>query len=302
MFYWPCSQPLAGSLVLQDAMDFCRGGVISDKNEENWLQSFLSLIRDGLGQEKYSDDTSSRKRILVLEDNLEANGKLEKKNLESISKFLDSNNEVDMIHLAYIPFVPNLIVTSTEDKSVVKLNCGVGSALGTTAYIINESAIEKILKEDSRKGYYCAIPDMMALLFPDTRYCAFPTPFLRAPKIPSLVNPQLDDLRAMLFQPPVVSLVQNLLAYTQVSSNNLFFCTISLLLTTATLAGKITLDAAHQIVTNGSYDGNIALPFISSLFSVLCLAVLAQGVILAPSPPEVLEDEEIEAKLNMMTF
>ena len=79
MFYWPCSPPLAGSLVLQDAMDFCRGGVISDKNEENWLQSFLSLIRDGLGQEKYSDDTSSRKRILVLEDNLEANGKLEKK-------------------------------------------------------------------------------------------------------------------------------------------------------------------------------------------------------------------------------
>ena len=110
-----------------------------------------------------------------------------------------------MFHLSYIPYVPNLTVTKTPtNPNVVQLTCGVGSALGTTAYLISSTALSTITAHHSIRGYYAAIPDVMAELFPSSRYAARPAPFLRTPDAPSLVNPRLDALRTSLFRPEVV--------------------------------------------------------------------------------------------------
>ena len=45
-------------------------------------------------------------------------------------------------------------------------------------------------------GYVDAIPNVMARLFPDSRFAAYPMPFHRAAAVKSLVNGQLDSLRA----------------------------------------------------------------------------------------------------------
>ena len=117
-------------------------------------------------------------------------------------------------------------------------------------------------------------------------------PFLRAPKIPSLVNPQLDDLRSILFQPGVVVAVQSVLALSGLSSNNLLFATVGSLLGISGVAGKTTFDAGYQLLSTGSYDGNVILPVLSSAFSLFSLGILGAGAALAPKPPERPEDEE----------
>ena len=82
-----------------------------------------------------------------------------------------------MFHLSYIPYVPNLTVTKTPtNPNVVQLTCGVGSALGTTAYLISSTALSTITAHHSIRGYYAAIPDVMAELFPSSRYAARPAP------------------------------------------------------------------------------------------------------------------------------
>ena len=73
--------------------------------------------------------------------------------------------------------------------------------LGTTSYIITSRGIDALLAEHERTGYVDAIPNMMARLFADSRYAAYPMPFHRAATIKSLVNAQLDALRSILFQP-----------------------------------------------------------------------------------------------------
>jgi len=196
----------------------------SDQKQQLW-QQLMPFIGD-------SNDSSiycQTRMILVLEDNLDTSGSFAQSTLDALFAFTSMPDiSWDVIHLSYIPYVPNLLVSKTSDSSIVKLSTGVGSALGTTAYIINENGMKSLIREDEKRGYYAAIPNVMALKFPDSRYAPYPVPFLRAAKVPSLVNPQLDDLRSILFQPGVVSSVQLLLTQTGLSSNNLLFATIVL--------------------------------------------------------------------------
>lgn len=225
--------------------------------------------------------------ILVLEDNLGVGFTgPDRSNIDAVSAFMSSSSW-DMIHLSYIPYVPNLIVSKTPaSDAVVQLSTGLGSALGTTAYVVNRGGIEALVKEDDRTDGYrgAAIPDVMAELFPESRYAAEPAPFLRAPTTASLVNPQLDDLRALLFQPPVVRAVQGLLSGTGFKSNDLLFAVVGALLGVAGVAGRVTVDAGYQLATTGGYEGNAVLPLFSSMFSVVSLAIVAQGAALAPKP------------------
>ena len=291
--------------VLKCAKDEIQSSADKDSNM-NWWKPVLSLLENDKNHDKQGanesgkkvrGDVESNRKILVLEDNIACNGDMNRDVLESITDFVSNTKEWDMIHLAYIPYVPNLVVSRSGNKNVVKVTSGVGSALGTTAYIIDESAINTILEEDAKRGYYAAIPDVMALLFPNSRFAAFPTPFLRAPKTKSLVNPQLDDLRSVLFQPAFVAQFQNILVWTGLSTNVIFFSAIGSLLLGLGIAGKSTSAAVNEFVTTGSYDGNIAIPLVNLLFTTFCLAVLAQGVLLAPKPPEQEVDEQTKTIL-----
>jgi len=228
-----------------------------------------------------------KKKILVLEDNIALTGNLDGTGLQAIREYVESSdNDWDVMHLAYIPYVPSLVVSPTDDDSIVQLSCGIGSALGTTAYIIQESAVETLLRQDREQSYYAAIPDVMAELFPNTRYAAFPTPFLRAPKTKSLVNPQLDDLRELLFQPIMTSTIQLILTKSGISTNQLLPLTILSLLSVSSVAGKMSWDAISSILHTGTYDGPILLAVLSFMITFVSLAIIVQGIMLAPEPPQ----------------
>jgi len=255
--------------------------------------SHISIMQDAkrrIVDKKKNDEDC---RILVLEDNLacrfddnnHGSNVLRQDLLNACTEFLQSNQGTcDILHLAYTPYVPNLTVLKTNNSNIVQLKCGVGSALGTTAYIATRHAIDATLKEHSEMGYVAAIPDIMAKLFPDTRYASYPAPFQRAPKTKSLVNPQLDDLRSILFQPYVVALTQDLLVVTGLCTNNLLPVVVSGLFVVAGAAGKVTMDAGVELFTTGSYQGNVILPMLSSAFSFFSLGVLGVGAALAPKP------------------
>ena len=229
--------------------------------------------------------------VLVVEDNvaLTENGNVDLRQLITRIEDFKGTSSFDVLHLAYICYVPNLKVTKTDVSNIVKLSSGVGSSLGTTAYIISLQGMEAVLAEDNARGYYYvgrAIPDVMAEIFPETRYALYPVPFHRASKVKSLVNPQLDSLREVLFEPAIIVKVQSILAETGLSTNTLLPIIIFLLLGLSGTSLRISLDAAYQISQTGSYDGILILPIISSVVSLFVLAIIGQGVALAPKPQQ----------------
>jgi hypothetical protein len=144
-----------------------------------------------------------------------------------------------------------------------------------------------LIQEDNRNGFRTPIPDVMSEQFPQSRYSTFPTPFLRAPKTKSLVNPQLDDLRELLFLPAVVGQFQNVLALTGLSTNTIFFATIGALVAAGGVAGMGVMDAANQFVTTGSYDGNLVLLLINVIFPTFSIVVLTPAKLTQlPVPPQ----------------
>ncbi len=250
-------------------------------------------------QKKDEDDDVSKGddevKALVFEDNLSlGNRELVQETIDAVSNFIQTNeNNWDVIHLAYIPYVPDLKVSKTEDKRIVKLSTSnQQSALGTTAYIINSKAMKRIVEEDDRKGYTISIPDAMAELFGDSRYALNPTAFVRAPATKSLVNPQLDDLRSILFRPTVVSIVQQILVETGLSTTVLLPIVILLLILTSISSGSSTLHAAQEYLTYGTLDGPLIFPIINAMFSLFSLGLIVQGILLAPAPNDADEEEE----------
>jgi GR25 family glycosyltransferase involved in LPS biosynthesis len=281
--------------VMKDALKYIKSLDLEQNQSpkaDDWFGSFVSLLAGSVTKStskshlKRDADKKKTKCILVLEDNLEFSGHMGGETLQAVSEYLFSDKGADMIHLSYIPYVPNLVVNKTENKYIVSLTTGKSSALGTTAYVISQKAIERIVEEDSKYGFRAPIPDVMAEQFPNSRYSAYPTPFLRAPKTKSLVNPQLDNLREILFQPPVVSLVQNILAITGLSTNSLLFITVAVLLTTGGIGTSGVVDAVEQYISSGSYDGNIIFLLINLAFTTFSLGILIQGAALAPKPPK----------------
>jgi GR25 family glycosyltransferase involved in LPS biosynthesis len=274
----------------------------ASNKSDDWLVSLLSMFgnNDGKVQTKVeptkNNGDENPKCIMVLEYNLEFSGNLNAETLKSVSRYLGNDSGADIIHLSYIPYVPNLIVSRTSDKNIVGLSTGQSSALGTTAYIITEKAIETLIQEDSKNGFRAPIPDVMAEQFPESRFSAYPSPFLRAPKTKSLVNPQLDDLRELLFIPAVVSRVQSVLTMTGLSTNSLLFGTVIALLAAGSVGVVGVVDAVNQFISTGSYDGNLIFLVINVIFTTCSLGILAQGAALAPKPPEEVNEDIFEVE------
>lgn len=249
--------------------------------QKAWLQSLLPTD----SASSAFDADSCNYNVLILEDNIETSGSLDQLTINTIAQYVTSGKPWDIVQLSYNPYVPNLAVTRTDSNGIVKLSCGVGSALGTTAYVINDEGMRKLVEHDNSRGFYSPIPDVMAELFPESRFAAFPAPFVRAPRTKSLVNPQLDDLRTLLFQPAVASQVQSILVVTGLSTNALLPITIVGLLASTALSGRSTVDAIWSLATTGSFDGPIFLTLLSTIMTAFSLGILAQGIMLAPKPP-----------------
>mmetsp|Transcript_19206 Transcript_19206/g.47819 ORF Transcript_19206/g.47819 Transcript_19206/m.47819 type:complete len:409 (-) Transcript_19206:54-1280(-) len=232
--------------------------------------------------------------VLIFEDNVNLSNKvLVQETIDAISNFVQNNEkDWDVIHLAYIPYVPDLKVSKTNNDKIVKLSTSnQQSALGTTAYIINSKAMKRIVEEDDKNGYKVSIPDAMADLFGESRYALNPTVFVRAPATKSLVNPQLDDLRTILFRPTVVALVQQILVVTGLSTTVLLPIVILLLLLTSVSSASSTVNAALEYSTYGTLDGPLLFPIINAISSLFSLGIIIQGILLAP-PPNEEEDAE----------
>jgi len=188
-----------------------------------------------------------------------------------------------MVHLAYIMYVPGLAVESLPEREhIVRLRCNADSVLGTTAYVISRTGLDTLLAEHRRTGYVDAIPNMMARLFPDTRFAAYPMPLHRAAKVKSLVNGQLDALRSLIFQPQVYTQWERALVATGLSTNVLFPALCVALLLGATLGLRETADAVLAAARGEAV--NLVLPVLSAILSGACLVVLGYGLALAPKP------------------
>lgn len=170
-------------------------------------------------------------QALVLEDNLETTLRMDPSVVKSVEAFLEDQQYWDVFHLAYMMYVPGLslnkmtgadIQAKSWSQNVVQMKAGPGSSVGTSAYIISKTGVEAILAEDSKSGYKEAIPNVMAILFPESRFAAYPMIFHRAAKVSSLVNPQLDDFRKIMFSPLIYTTWEQLMVSSGLQTNQLF--------------------------------------------------------------------------------
>ncbi len=192
-------------------------------------------------------------KVLVLEDNIEKTIQMKPSIVEAVKGFLSETKlPWDIFHLAYMMYVPGLGVSklASEEagdrkwsKNIVRIKSEAGSSLGTSAYLVSKPGVEAILNKHDKQGYKEAIPNIMAALFPNSRFAAYPMIFHRAAKIGSLVNPQLDNFRKVMFSPIMYTTWESLLVFTGLKTNQLFpTLLISLLIT--------VLSAIYGIFTN----------------------------------------------------
>lgn len=216
---------------------------------------------------------------LILEDNLEPTQRISDDVLKSVENFMVVNPEWgDVFHLAYMMYVPGLSL-SKKSQNIVQMFSDSGSSVGTSAYIISKSGVTAILEEHNKRGFVEAIPNIMALLFPSSRYAAYPMMFHRAGKLGSLVNPQLDDFRRIMFNPAMYTTWERLMVGTGLQNNQLFpSLLISLLALSATLIYNIISSQSFSSTSSGELDTLSGVITASSqLFVLLPLAVALWG-------------------------
>lgn len=209
-------------------------------------------------------------KVLILEDNLEVTKRMNNNVLASVNSFMkekDMNNEKwDVFHLAYMMYVPGLSLKklNTGDEwsnNIVKLFSNSESSIGTSAYVISKTGVDSVLLKHKESGFVEAIPNIMALLFPNSRYAAYPMIFHRAGKINSLVNPQLDSFRKIMFSPAMYTTWETLMVSTGLQNNQLFpGITITLFISTI-LAIYSAAVASTSGENNSSLGPQIILAF-----------------------------------------
>jgi len=235
-------------------------------------------------QQRFSGRT--KLNVLVLEDNIAVSPRIEQETLNAVEAFCGADGAAerrDMVHLAYIMYVPGLSVeASPSNERIVRLRCSPDSVLGTTAYIVTRSGLDGILAEHAVAGYVDAIPNVCARLFADSRYAAFPMPFHRAASVKSLVNGQLDSLRSILFLPQVFTVWERLLVGSRLNTN-LLFPALCLGLLLGAIGGITELIDALGANARGE-SVPLLMPLLSAAVALSCLAVLGYGLALAPKP------------------
>jgi len=224
--------------------------------------------------------------VLVLEDNIDVSPRISPEVLAAVRKYVTepAMEPRDMVHLAYIMYVPGLSVERTGEEHIVRLLCTPDSVLGTTAYIITRSGLDALLEEHRRCGYSPgdAIPNVMARLFPKSRFAAFPMPFHRAANIKSLVNAQLDNLRAILFLPVFYTSWERLLVGSGQNTNVLFPSLVGSFVIVA--LGSVGELVSSITAASRGEEINLLLPMMSAIFAIPSLAVCFYGLSLAPKP------------------
>jgi GR25 family glycosyltransferase involved in LPS biosynthesis len=187
-------------------------------------------------QKKYKNKKNYK--VLILEDNLEITLRMNPNVVDSISEFLEQKEDWDIFHLAYMMYVPGLNLNKLKNEDhIVQMFSDPGSSIGTTAYIISKSGVDSMIEYNKKNGYKEAIPNVMAASFPSSRYASYPMLFHRASKIGSLVNPQLDSFRKVMFNPLLYTLWETLMVSTGLQNNQLFpAITLGLFISTITLA------------------------------------------------------------------
>lgn len=237
-------------------------------------------------QSKYQQKKNYK--VLILEDNLEITnaGRQSLSILQQIASFTNQNS-FDVFYLAYMMYVPGLslnllskqstIVIDPNDEyheysnNIVQLIANNESSVGTSSYIISKTGIDAILQKHSLEGYTQAIPNIMADLFPMTRYACYPMIFHRAGSIGSLVNPQLDDFRKVMFHPIIYSTWEKLMVSSGLQTNQLFpFILISLIFLMISSIGLATL----SITSNELHEKNI----FTNIFQFILLIPLGIGL------------------------
>ena len=152
---------------LASRTEVCEFGTDDEDRIRGCYTSHITVLEKAAAKFEGKEDLN----ILVLEDNLSISPRIAQDTLDSISAFLSAPGlgRRDMVHLAYIMYVPGLSVeTLPNQEHIVRLQCNADSVLGTTAYVISRSGLDTLLGEHRRTGYVDAIPNMMARLFPDT--------------------------------------------------------------------------------------------------------------------------------------
>jgi len=227
-------------------------------------------------------------KILILEDNLELtnNGK-DIQLLNQLAGFFQTNSETslqwDVFHLAYMMYVPGLslnLMSNNDDykqyewsNNVVNMISDGSASVGTSSYLISKSGVDSILKQHELDGYKEAIPNIMARLFPNSRYASYPMIFHRAGKIGSLVNPQLDDFRKVMFNPIMYSTWEKLMVSTGLQNNQLF---PSIVISLFTLLSIILYNVIIQSnsINNDINSNSILLDLVKNLSQIVVIVPL----------------------------
>lgn len=186
--------------------------------------------------------------IMVLEDNVEKTKRISPYVVNSIKTFLNAKDDWDIFHLGYMMYVPNFSIKklSAEDAfgstQIVQLISGPEAALGTSAYLISKSGISKILKFHNENGFVLPIPNVISMLFRDSRHGPYPMLFHRANKVASLVNPKFDDFRKVVFSPAVYGTWERLMCWTGLDNNQLFPTVCASLLVSSVVTGAVVMN------------------------------------------------------------
>ena len=117
--------------------------------------------------------------------------------------------------------------------------------------------------------------------------CYSKVPFIRNVDIKSLVNPQLDTLRTLLFIPSIYSLFENALVFTELSTNTLLPIFVASLGLLSVYSIGYSVDSVRLLLNGGLGElsfGNVLLSLIFGGISIISLGVIAVGIALAPKP------------------
>jgi len=216
---------------------------------------------------------------LILEDNLETTTRFSSNPtsiMNSVSQYIKESRpgDWDVFHLGYMMYVPGLSVKRIDDEalpSIVQLFSNPGTSVGTSAYIISKNGVATILDYHRKNGYQNdAIPNIMALLFPQSRYAPYPMMFHRAAKVGSLVNPQLDDFRKIMFSPIIYTTWERLMVSTGWSTNKLFpSVLVSLVTSSLSILASALLNSSSSTSYSTSYSSSSAASIFTLTFPLI---------------------------------
>lgn len=276
--------------------------------------SHMAVLRQIRADFQSRDDFTA----LVIEDNLSLSGAgagpALGKILDAVRDFVGSSRDWDVLHLAYIMYVPGLTVTRepAHDRIVKLRSASIQSSLGTTAYLVSRRGVDELLAFDDAQGYSMPIPDLMAQLFPESRFAVFPMPFHRSATIKSIVNPQvrchrargpcarvstrmltrvvpprqLDNLRSIMFRPGFAGVFERVVVTSGLSTTAVFGLILGTLVTVILLSGwQFATSVMAYVDDPANFRGNLPLTVACGAAGVLSLAFVLFGASLAPKPP-----------------